>query len=174
MKSNEMLKEIQQAIGISVNKMYPIFGVNRASFYRYINGQNEMGFDLASNVLNKVKIRYENNQLVAIHPELIRLVNAMNNKDKKAVMLFFRDVLEFVDRKKLSSENIPDAEIIIDRNYRIFYQVLINYLLNKPIDKNLVLNEKWSPLAKIYPSQRERLDSFFLSHNIILPSGELK
>jgi plasmid maintenance system antidote protein VapI len=142
MKSNQMLKEIQEAIGVSSSKMCEIFDIKRASFYRYVNGQNEMDFDLASRILDKVKVKYDDYQLIPNCQELLRFINAMNVKNKKDVMLFFRDVLEFVNPKQIISKNIPDSELIVDKNYKGFYKVMINYLSGKPVDKSIALDKR--------------------------------
>jgi hypothetical protein len=84
-----------------------------------------------------------------------------------------RNLLEF-NIQKFNMEVVPNAKLIRDHKWRIFYQILINWILKKPIDQSLILNNKWSPLPKLYKFQEKIMDPYFRAHNVLLPKGELE
>lgn len=177
MKSKIFLREIQRAINVSSRQLCKALGIQQPSFYRYINGVNEMDFSLASEILEVVKIKIDINKLVPSNKHLLNLIhelNAKHNSNKfNNVSIAMRNLLEF-NIQKFNMEVVPNAKLIRDHKWRIFYQILINWILKKPIDQSLILNNKWSPLPKLYKFQEKIMDPYFRAHNVLLPKGELE
>jgi uncharacterized membrane protein len=117
MKSKIFLREIQRAINVSSRQLCKALGIQQPSFYRYINGVNEMDFSLASEILEVVKIKIDINKLVPSNKHLLNLIhelNAKHNSNKfNNVSIAMRNLLEF-NIQKFNMEVVPNAKLIRD------------------------------------------------------------